>query len=62
MRGRPGHSISRRAGSAPFMLGLTRKVGVGRAAGRAIAQKSKKPLINRGLSWCPRGDLNPHAR
>jgi hypothetical protein len=24
--------------------------------------KSKKPLINRGFSWCPSGDLNPHAR
>ncbi|OON81792.1 hypothetical protein B1H18_06690 [Streptomyces tsukubensis] len=35
---------------------------VGHVVGHATAQKSKKPQMNWGLSWCPRGDLNPHAR
>ncbi|MBH1936641.1 hypothetical protein I5Q34_20570 [Streptomyces sp. AV19] len=35
---------------------------VGHVVGHATAQKTEKPQMNWGLCWCPRGDLNPHAR
>ncbi len=34
----------------------------GHVVGHATAQKSRRPHVKWGPSWCPRGDLNPHAR
>ncbi|BBA96200.1 hypothetical protein RVR_10504 [Actinacidiphila reveromycinica] len=34
----------------------------GHVVGHATAGETEKPQVNWGLCWCPRGDLNPHAR